>query len=651
MICVETVPAGEGEQMVIDLQGSNRTLGDTLADSDIRLFGQSAAPIQVGSSKDLDDSDEDDAGSDEDLDTEEEDDNEEEHEMEDADLSLNQTRTGSRRGALGSAPTATDKTGEDVAFAESDSELDLGDEEDLEDFSVEEVSDNSDDNDAEDVPAWKQNLSQRAAQSFAATAQARHTRNWSQLIYNTSIKPHEVVSGQLTAGRALNQEDGALFRLATRPETAQLTEDHFRPASAAYPGETQWTEDSFLDRFRRLFVTGADTQQSTTKPDHRYEDGEGGFEDLEEGDDSEDDAPEAEEKTEEQKARELADKKEALKRKFNATYDDEDESGDKKDFFTEQKEEMLNRLQATRQEFADDDLQTRALVEGYRPGTYVRIEIQGVPCELVDKFDPHFPIIVGGLLPHEQSFGFVQVRIKKHRWHHRVLKTNDPLIFSMGWRRFQSTPVYSLDDNTHNRMLKYTPEHMHCLATFYGPISAPNSGFCAFNTLTSGKSAAPSFRVTATGTVLDVDGSAQIVKKLKLTGTPYKIFKNTAFIKEMFNSVLEVAKFEGAQIKTVSGIRGQIKKALSKPEGSFRATFEDRILASDLVFLRTWYQVQPKKFYYPVSSLLMDDKSQWAGMRLTGQVRIEDHVKTPNNANSQYKVSDMSNVRDVRDDA
>ena len=49
----------------------------------------------------------------------------------------------------------------------------------------------------------------------------------------------------------------------------------------------------------------------------------------------------------------------------------------------------------------------------------------------------------------------LQVRIKKHRWHKKVLKNQDPLIFSIGWRRFQSIPLYCLEDRSYRkRMLK-----------------------------------------------------------------------------------------------------------------------------------------------------------------------------------------------------
>jgi ribosome biogenesis protein BMS1 len=79
--------------------------------------------------------------------------------------------------------------------------------------------------------------------------------------------------------------------------------------------------------------------------------------------------------------------------------------------------------------------------------------------------------------------------------------------------------------------------------------------------------------VAATGVVLEYDPGAgsskttQIVKKLKLTGIPYKVYKNTAFVKDMFTSALEVAKFEGASIRTVSGIRGQVKKHMKVRKG------------------------------------------------------------------------------------
>lgn len=188
-------------------------------------------------------------------------------------------------------------------------------------------------------------------------------------------------------------------------------------------------------------------------------------------------------------------------------------------------------------------------------------------------------------------------------------------------------------------MLKYTPEHMHCFGTFYGPLVAPNTGFWCVQSFSNKN---PGFRIAATGVVLNVDESTEIVKKLKLTGYPYKIFRNTAFIRDMFGSSLEIAKFEGASIRTVSGIRGQIKRALSKPEGHFRATFEDKILMSDIVFLRAWYPVKPHRFYNPVTNLLdVSDLEQaaegWQGMRLTGEVRRDEGLPTPLQKDSAYK--------------
>jgi len=477
-----------------------------------------------------------------------------------------------------------------------------------------------------------------------------------KLIYSSSLTPNQILQDDPHPGD--DKDDGDeddFFKLqkgiAVDDEQMDMTKGTLKVEDLK-----EWEDEGMLDSIRGLFITGSHGGVEGEQPTaDEYEDG--NFEDLE-ADPTNAEAgpsqPSSNRNAESSRASALAAKKEALKRKFDEQYDDPESS--KLDFYETQKDEISRQLQLNRAEFEGVDAESRALVEGYRPGSYVRIELADVPCEMVEHFDPTYPITVGGLLPAEERFGYIQVRLKRHRWYTKTLKTNDPLVFSLGWRRFQSVPIYSLDDHSiRMRMLKYTPEHMHCYATFYGPIATPNTGFCAFNSLAGDSSG---FRVSATGVVLDVDRSVKIVKKLKLTGVPYKIFKNTAFIKDMFNTALEVAKFEGANIRTVSGIRGQVKKALPKPDGAFRATFEDKVLMSgrsasharpqkllisvllDIVFLRAWYSIQPRKFYNPVTSLLLSDKSHWAGMRLTGQVRRDEGLKTPLNINSSYKAID-----------
>ena len=71
---------------------------------------------------------------------------------------------------------------------------------------------------------------------------------------------------------------------------------------------------------------------------------------------------------------------------------------------------------------------------------------------------------------------------------------------------------------------------------------------------------------------------------------------------------------------------------LSLLEGVFHT-----IAASDLIFLRAWYSIQPRKFYNPVTSLLLSSGSSWTGMRLTGQVRREEGLSAPHQRDSVYK--------------
>ncbi|KAJ3209474.1 Glycoside hydrolase 2 (Mannanase, beta-galactosidase), partial [Dinochytrium kinnereticum] len=621
-----------GDRMVFDLQDSTTTFADQINASELKLFSTSQ-PMRPGF-EELEESDDSlaDVENDTGIDSEEDDDGNDAGEDEeddgasvssmDSDLSNadeeRDTRNIPGRRRVRSKHLEGDSKDEqdDVAFAESDS--------DMSDWNEEA----SDGDDGEDGLVGEFKKANDQLRDYAGSLSWSPRENLASLIYSDANFWEED-----DAERSIpvdSKDSGLLFKKMKpkrllKPSLRQLDTCKFEVLDEALE---EWSNEDTLDSLRSCFVTGQDDGGKSQAEEG--DDAFGDFEDLEkdEGGESTQRPPPVESAEET-----LEEKKEKLKRKFDEFYDNSDDEKSA-NIFESAKADQQKQQEINRAEFKDDDEEFRAAIEGRRAGSYLRLIIKDVSAEFIENFNPRFPIIVGGLLQTEETFGFIQTRIKKHRWHKKILKTNDPLIFSLGWRRFQSIPLYSLNDGTRNRMLKYTPEHMHCLASFYGPVTPPNTGFCAFNTITD---STRNFRVSATGVVLDIDQSTETVKKLKLTGVPYKIFKNTAFIKDMFTTPLEVAKFEGASIRTVSGVRGQVKKPVPKPDGAFRATFEDKILISDIVFLRAWYPVKPKRFYNPVCSLLLADKTGWSGVRLTGQIRSQKALPVPLNKDSLYK--------------
>ncbi|KAF8151262.1 hypothetical protein K438DRAFT_1988254 [Mycena galopus ATCC 62051] len=258
---------------------------------------------------------------------------------------LQSTGRASRRDVVRTIPIAsTSKTQRvDVEYAESDSDLrdeDMGrrfrmedgdpldipsDEEDRMDEHEEEGEPGE-----EAAPKWKLNLAAKA--QAAASSNPRRRKDWTKLIYSSELTPKEVLAGKEEPETAEDEEDddGEFFRFKNVPRKDEEEEE----------------DEDILDSIRGLFITGP--VAADIVEDEGYEDveGEGGdFEDLEVGDAA---PPEA-------------------GRKFDEKYDDPETS--KVDFYMEKKDEISRQLQLNIEEFKDVSAETRALVEGYRPGT------------------------------------------------------------------------------------------------------------------------------------------------------------------------------------------------------------------------------------------------------------------------------------------
>lgn len=485
---------------------------------------------------------------------------------------------------------------------------------------------------------WKRNLTEKAREAFVD--RQRSTKNLMKMVYGIFDKNNAMEEKEDKEDEKPGEDIGGIFRVVQEQQKQKIHERELQNQEETVFFSTEsprnWLEDENKALLINHFVTGKWKESEDAEELLKLDDEElyGDFEDLETGEKykAEDASPKELPADEVEEKKKLLEKKKKLKEQFDAEYD----NTEKNSYYDELKAEVERQAGINKSEFEGLDDDVRVQLEGYRPGMYVRVELEAVPCELVTHLDPTYPIIIGGLLYGEENIGYVQTRIKKHRWYSKILKSRDPLIFSIGWRRFQSLPIYSkLEDNLRHRMLKYTPEHVACMGHFWGPITPQGTGVLAVQDVATRE---PGFRVVATGSIVELDKSTQVVKKLKLTGVPMKIYRKTAFIKDMFNSSLEVAKFEGARIKTVSGIRGQIKKAIAKPEGCFRATFEDKIMLSDIVFCRTWYKVDVPRFYNPVTSLLLPpaEKNQWRGMKTTGQLKREKNIRAEANKDSIY---------------
>lgn len=473
-----------------------------------------------------------------------------------------------------------DEDSDEVSDEEEDSGMDSdGDEgtgwkpdegEENEEEENEEESDeeyqNMDGDDGEEPidMSWKEGVADRAREAYLD----RQSNNQSlmKLVYGKITKIAETNSN--INNNSDDEEIGGLFTSVAKQQSQLHQERQQRDAVESAFFETygdgirNWMSDDNKKKLANRFVTGKwksseDAEKLLALDDMSDGDSEifGDFEDLETGekfDGKVGETPEVTEETTTKKRKyerveeqnwtrgEIMAKKVKLKAKFDAEYDNPESKnhdnhridGDEA-FYESLKAEAEKQAELNRKEFAQLDDDVRLEIEGFRAGLYVRMSFKGVPSEFVESFDPSYPILIGALNMSEENVGLVSCKVKKHRWYRKILKTRDPLIISLGWRRFQTVPIYAkIEDDLKHRYLKYTPNHVTCNMSFYGPITPQNTGFLAVQTVSSDikEMKRIGFRIAATGAVNEVDKSSQIMKKLKLVGTPYKIFKKSAFV-------------------------------------------------------------------------------------------------------------------------
>lgn len=208
-------------------------------------------------------------------------------------------------------------------------------------------------------------------------------------------------------GNEESEEDEEFFKLKTNSDKDDVEDiDSSKYIAYSYLNiPSDWKEseayESLIEKFTKL---GEGSLPPTEKEDELY----GDFEDLETGQTSESTQNMEEsqvdiEKNEEEERRK---KKEKLKETFDTEYDEE---GEKKDYYTEVKDQLTKEAEQAKAEFENMDEESRIQFEGFRVGRYVRIEIEGIPAEFIRYFNPIRPVLIGGLLPSEEQLAFIQV--------------------------------------------------------------------------------------------------------------------------------------------------------------------------------------------------------------------------------------------------
>ena len=168
------------------------------------------------------------------------------------------------------------------------------------------------------------------------------------------------------------------------------------------------------------------------------------------------------------------------------------------------------------------------------------------------------------------------------------------MIFHVGCRRFSASPIFSAHTNGDKHKLeRFLRNDCPIVATIYAPITFPPASVLVYKQDQKGN-----HNLIATGFLMSCDPDRIIIKRIVLSGHPFKINKKSAVIRYMFFNREDILWFKPVELRTKYGRRGHIKEPLGT-HGHMKCTFEKQLRADDTVLMNLYKRAYPKWNYDP----------------------------------------------------
>lgn len=116
---------------------------------------------------------------------------------------------------------------------------------------------------------------------------------------------------------------------------------------------------------------------------------------------------------------------------------------------------------------------SEAVVGSVKAGMRVHIYISNVPKEVIESYSKDRPFIVFGLLQYEHKMSLLNFAVQRDNAYEEPVKSKDPMILQVGFRRYKVQPLYSLNENKSanhvHKFERFLQMGVSALATVYGP--------------------------------------------------------------------------------------------------------------------------------------------------------------------------------------